>query len=42
MLAESTGFEFSPDPSEHAFTFSVEPVSGYTITVCHPPSIAKS
>ena len=42
VLAESTGFDFSPDPSEHAFTFSVEPVSGYTITVCHPSPTAKS
>ena len=39
VLTWSTGFDFLPDPSEHAFTFSVEPVSGYTITVWHtlPP-----
>lgn len=32
-LPASTGFDFAPDPAEHDWTFSIEPVSGYATTV---------
>lgn len=32
-LAESTGFEFRPNASQHGCTFAVEPQSGFTISV---------
>jgi hypothetical protein len=35
-LAYSTGFDFAPQPEEHEWTFSVEPVTGFTTTVRLP------
>ena len=35
-LAESTGFGFGPQQSLHHWTFAIEPVTGYTLTVQRP------
>ena len=32
-LAASSGFAFAPNASEHDYTFSIEPVSGYALSV---------
>lgn len=33
QLAYSTGHNFAPDPRQHEWTFSIEPVTGYTLMV---------
>ena len=47
-LAFSTGYDFAPKPAEHEWTFTIEPVTGFTTTVSPSfpiwlwPSLLKS